>query len=69
MKVPSHTISPIGRDHMNMRVPCLLALRGDEVVERLNTGNRAGENVIASEHAPSNLFGFSCPTRPSVPPM
>ena len=35
-----------------MRVPCLLAVRGDEVAERLNTGNRAGENVIASEYDP-----------------
>ena len=42
-------ISPIGRDHMNMRVEM------NEVAERLNTGNRAGENVIASEHASKYL--------------
>ena len=34
---------------MNMRVEM------NEVAERLNTGNRAGENVIASEHAPKYL--------------
>ncbi len=31
---------------MNMRVEM------DEVVERLNTGNHAGQNVVASEHDP-----------------
>ena len=40
------SISPVGRDHMNMRVEM------DEVAERLNTGNRAGQNVVASEHEP-----------------
>ena len=37
-------ISSIGHSHMNMR------LEIDEIAERLNTGDRAGKNVVPSDH-------------------
>ena len=40
------SIGPVGRDHMNV------AMVMHKFAKRLNAGNRAGENVVASEHAP-----------------
>ena len=54
------TMNPIGRDYMNVRmVVC-------KVAKRLNAGNRAGQNVVASEHAPID-FHNRLPRRAGEP--